>query len=238
MSKKKKLSGKWSIIIALTIITPVSLTAFALRYFSNQEVNHFQEGKANIQIAENNHTADDVVETNLTWEKEVQNETVYYVSDKLVTLTSQFDDQNLRLMLIPSWWKKYQNNQEKLVAGLANSKYTDFSYVKLNRSVSELTLDVYTASDILIMSYLLNPSTFSKNWEIPADEKISLDAFYLHYKGNEQLKKDEESAPLIIAVRIPEDVYNTMYPDYELHIDVIADAIEKYGDAVDNRTFH
>jgi len=29
-----------------------------------------------------------------------------------------------------------------------------------------------------------------------------------------------------------------MYPDYELHIDVIADAIEKYGDAVDNRNFN
>lgn len=160
-------------------------------------------------------------------------ETVYYVSDKLVTFKSEFDDQNLRVMLIPSWWK--ENN---LVAGLANSKYTDFSYVKLNRSVSELTLDVYTANDILIMSYLLNPSSFSKNWEIPTGEKISLDSFYLHYKGTEQLKKEEVSAPLITAVRIPEEVYNTMYPDYELHIDVIADAIEKYGDAVDNRNFN
>ena len=234
MNNKKKLSGKWGAIISLAVIFPVSLTAFALHYSSNQEVNIFQEGKANIQIAENEGTADDTIEpNNLFWKKEVQDETVYYVSDKLVTFTSQFDDQNLRVMLLPSWWK--ENN---LVAGLANSKYTDFSYVKLNRSVSELTLDVYTANDILIMSYLLNPSSFSKNWEIPTGEKISLDSFYLHYKGTEQLKKEEVSAPLITAVRIPEEVYNTMYPDYELHIDVIADAIEKYGDAVDNRNFN
>ncbi|MEE3491022.1 MAG: hypothetical protein VZR10_09135 [Methanobrevibacter sp.] len=233
MNKKKKLSRKWGAIISLAVIFPVSLTAFALHYFSNQEVNIFKEGKANIQIAENNVPAGDMIELDLFWEKEIQDETVYYVSDKLVTFKSEFDDQNLRVMLIPSWWK--ENN---LVAGLANSKYTDFSYVKLNRSVSELTLDVYTANDILIMSYLLNPSSFSKNWEIPTGEKISLDSFYLHYKGTEQLKKEEVSAPLITAVRIPEEVYNTMYPDYELHIDVIADAIEKYGDAVDNRNFN
>ena len=184
MSKKKKLSGKWSVIISLAIIVPVSLTAFALHYSSNREINIFQEGGADIQIAENNQPTTDTVETELDWKKEVQDETVYYISDKLVTFTSLLDDQNLRVMLIPSWWKG--NN---LVAGLANSKYTDFSYVKLNRSVSELTLDVYTTSDVLIMSYLLNPSSFSKNWEIPTGEKISLDSFYLHYKGTEQLKK-------------------------------------------------
>jgi len=239
MNNKKKLSGKWGAIISLAVIFPVSLTAFALHYSSNQEVNIFQEGKANIQIAENEGTADDTIEpNNLFWKKEVQDETVYYVSDKLVTFTSQFDDQNLRVMLLPSWWKKDENNQEKLVAGLANSKYTNFSYVKLNRSVSELTLDVYTANDILVISYLLNPSTFSKSWEIPQEDKISIDNFYLHYKGSDQLKKGTTSAPLITAVRIPEEVYHTMYPDYELHIDVIADAIEKYGDAVDNRNFN
>ncbi|MBR4320134.1 MAG: hypothetical protein IKP69_08825 [Oscillospiraceae bacterium] len=241
MNNHKKFTKKIGVVIALLTFIPTTLVVSAILYYSNQAINPFHEGKANIQIKENNGSFQDTAENDMQWQKEKIDETTYYYCDKLVTLTSQYDDQNLRLMLIPSWWKnKTENgvNSSFSVAGLANSKYTDFSYIKLNRSISELTLDVYTANDTLILSFLLNQQAFEKNWGIPAGEKIALNSFYLHYIGSEQLKTSQKTAPLITAVRIPENVYQTMYPDYELHIDVLADAIEKYGDAVDNRNFN
>ncbi len=233
---KKKTKKKVGFIIAAAITIPTAIIVFALLYFSNTAINPFHEGKANIQIQENKESPSDMIDDiAMKWKKSESFD--YYECDKLVTLTSQYDDQNLRLMLIPSWWK-----ENTPVAGLADNSYNDFSYMRINRTTVgytvELTLDVYSSKDKKIFSYVLDTDSFNKTWEISStDEKIRIEDFYLHYIGNEVLPKGNTTDSLIKTVRISEEVYQTMYPDYELHIDVIADAIENYGDAEKIRNF-
>ena len=132
---KKKTKKKVGFIIAAAITIPTAIIVFALLYFSNTAINPFHEGKANIQIQENKESPSDMIDDiAMKWEKSESFD--YYECDKLVTLTSQYDDQNLRLMLIPSWWK-----ENTPVAGLVDNSYNDFSYMRINRTTVGYTVD-------------------------------------------------------------------------------------------------
>ena len=244
MDTHKQRKKRVAVLISLGVcILVVPLIVYALLYNSDTKYNMFKEGRVNIQIAEkvdeNEPTPQDTTEKELTWTESG----AYRMVQKEITVKSMSDSQYVRLMLIPSWCDSNSNDENvenHTIAGL--DKYSDFYAMQYVNECGEKRIDVLNSSEQVIFSYILN-SDFDQYWDFWTDKNRStavteINQCYFYYK--KLLPLGETTQPLIKSIRIPETVYTAVNggdESYYLYIDVIADAIEQYGDAKENRDF-
>ncbi|WP_295090380.1 hypothetical protein [Ruminococcus sp.] len=222
MKKKKKYTVIISSIISVMLIVP--LIAFAILYKSGERKNVFRPAKANVQVRENNKSIDTLSDretASYTWTQDTGDNNQYSISKSVqIYDVREHNDEYLRVRFVPMWYDSDGN-----ICGGADD-FSDYSKIELENNELKfknsldntlLTLKLYTDST--------NPD-WSENWEYDS----SNECFY--YKG--KITSGDISETLLSGVKIPKSVYEST-TEYNLHIEVLADAVQTGGNAKQNR---
>ena len=213
MNKKKKRSIIFCSVLVSAFAIP--LIVFAITYNSMNRTNYFQPAEANIQIKEDNFPEDTKQKTNYTL---TLNMAKNYSTEKEVAILDQRrkNDEYLRVCFVPMWYDSDGN-----VCAALNG-ITDFRTQKLNST--ETALLFCNGYGETVMTLYLD-SYWKTSWNYEDDG-----CFY--YSG--AVKSGETTPPLLTKVEISPSVYEEA-KDYILHLDVLADAVQTYGNAKENR---
>ena len=225
MKKTKRLSKGAIIAIALGGVIFTGLIVYAAYlYFSNERINQFSEGEADVEVIENE-DSDNPIQTGtqpFTWAKENElDENSDYSVVKKVRAKSMTDDQFVRVQIVPSWRDSDGN--------ICTPEYiSDFGYITVENG--ELLFKRTQNSEPTITCVLAG--NYSDYWAYDSDSHCFI--------YNELLPKGSETELLMTSVKISKDVYAYTYDsltdtEYELYVDVLVDSVEQYGKAKQTR---
>lgn len=226
MDAKKKKRLIIICTVAAFFITP--LIVYALMYGSGEKKNDFAPAQANVQVKEGageNDTKDELVK-NYVLTKDNEEGTSYSV-EKTVQIVDERskNDEYLRVTLVPMWYDEAGNVCAGLPGGI-----TDFRTATLDQENNKLVYynGAETPEPILTL-YLCSEEgkLWSDNWTYEDDG-------YFYYKG--PILSGNTTPPLITKVELSKDVYDAT-DGYELHLDVLADAVQTYGRATEERSW-
>ena len=230
MNHEKKQMAFIAAVAASLFIMP--LLVFAAVYSSDQRKNQFAPANDNVQIAENNNPAADTQTAAYIWTAltNEDNTVSAYAADKSVvfrngksdiTDTRQNNDEYLRARFVPVWYDGTGN-----VCGSIQG-VTEYSSVSLNHEdPAQATALVYKSlSGSTMLTLHLHPD-WAQSWRYDPDGQC----FY--YK--ELLRTDRTTDPLLVKAEIPKTV-SEKADGYTLHLDVLADAVQKSGSAASDR---
>lgn len=217
----KKFSSKRKALIigVVTLLLIIPVTVYAIMYYSDIRQNEFIPAKANVQIKEDEHDPEDEHSSSDDEYRFTLSSNGNYSTNKAVQIHDErkMNDEYLKVLVIPSWYDSNGN----AVANIEG--VTDHRYKALNES--ETALEVYNGYGEAVITYLLDPY-WKESWSYNDADGC----FY--YSG--LIASGQTTSTLISGVEISPSVYNAT-DGYTLHVDILADAIQKYGDAVDNR---
>lgn len=213
---KKKQIGIFVAVMVVFLIVP--LVAYAVMYYSEVRNNAFSPASANVQLKEDKNKPED--KHRGTYKFELSQNGNYQI-DKTVSVYDERgkNDEYLKVMLIPGWYDIEGN----VCANIGT--ITDFRTKSLNDM--ETALEVKNSYDEVILTYILD-DYWQESWQYNQSDGC----FY--YNG--LIKSNSTTAPLIKGVEITSSVYEES-KDYILHIDVLADAVQQYGGAVERRNW-
>lgn len=212
---------KRSVIIAgaLAAAFVVPLVAMATVYFSENNTNLFNTTnvKMNAKIEENDLYEAEIATHEMTF---TLSETGNYRVEKKVKVLSEetADDCELRVKIVPVW---YVENGEDICGSIGN--YSDFRYQILDEEEDELKF-MNSYNEVIFICKL------DKDWR----KKWEYNNVYEAFVYKDVLKEGDATTTIVSAIEMPPSVYEAT-KGYELHIDVIADTVQVYGDASDER---
>jgi len=210
--------------VLLISCTATALTAYAISYFSLKRQNEFQPTSLNIQIEENDDTPEDTKSRKILKFTLTQDEN--YTTNKKIEIhnVAAKDDEYVRVKLIPNWVmikEDEEGNETEFICANLGS-ISDFYNQSLNENRDSLI--VYNTLNQPIVTYVLN-SLWETSWVYNNNDGC----FY--HKGT---LENGTASTLIDNVIITSEVYQDT-EDYSLTIDVLADAVQQYGNVSDNR---
>lgn len=213
----KKQIGVFVAVMVMFLIIPI--VAYAIMYYSEVRNNAFSPASANVQVKEDNNEPEDK-QYNDTYKFELS-QNGNYQTNKVVSIYDERgkNDEYLKVMLIPSWY----DNEGNVCANIGT--ITDFRTKSLNDM--ETALEVKNSYGEVVLTYLLD-DYWKESWQYNQFDGC----FY--YNG--LIKSDLTTTPLIKGIEVTSSVYEES-KDYILHIDVLADAVQQYGYAVENRNW-
>lgn len=224
MKRKLRIKKERGIFLAILFSSVIvtGIVAYAISYLSNKRQNQFKKITPNIQIEENNDDhPQDMSETPrkivFTLSEGV------YTAEKQVTIHNESgkDDEFVRVKLVPSWVTE-DSGATYVCANIEG--ISDFAKQSLNEQRNKLIVTNFY--DEPILTYVLH-----RNWEDDWTFDETDQCFY--HIG---ILPSGEASMLIDSVEISTDIYQqTVDGQYYLCIDVLADAIQQYGDAKTNR---
>jgi len=208
---------KRKIIVGSTIATLfiAPLVVFAIMYNSRQRMNDFKPAEANVQVKEDS-SPEDEKQKSYTLTLDMSN---HYSSEKSVQIFDERskNDEYIRVRFVPMWY----DSDNYLCASL--NGITDFRTSKLNSTRDALLF--CNGYDETVLTLNLD-SYWENSWTYNETEQC----FY--YSG--LLQTGGTTPALLEGIALSEAVYNEA-EGYTLHLDVLADAIQQYGDAKTNR---
>ncbi len=213
--KAKKLVKTIIFVCIFAFFAVMPIAVLAVIYNSRQSENNFSPAQTDIQIDENGNKGDELL-NNYTFE--FSND--IYTIDKPVAVYDQrnSDSDYLRVRFVPMWFDENENICS--IDGV-----TDFCTTKLDSSSNTL---IFCDADNKTLLTLRLDSKWSESWKYNSADCC----FY--YSG---LINPGQTTPLLLSgVEISKNVYNNSQ-GYKLRIDVLADAIQQYGDSVKERSW-
>ena len=191
--------------IAFMVLTP--LVVFAALYRSSKRVNPFQPGSVEIEVQESGDPGAALEQQEYTWTEDNGS----YVSEKPVRIKDDRTNpgEELRVSLVPMWF-----DPDGGICGVF-----DMSHPVL--SGNTLT---YTDGDNQMILHLVD-GWAANGWEYRSDG-----CFY--YTG--ALNGSHLTVQLLSSVELNAAAYS-LTEDYELQLDVLADAIQSSGSAASTR---
>lgn len=233
MNKTYRLGKKFIYIIATVVILLFGglITFFAVRSadtnMQKHAVNDFHPVEINIAVHEN--TDDEPKpekDTEIPWGELGS----YYVADKNIKIMNLSEDKTnnaecyIRVSFVPHWVEEVEREypdgtSEKFVVDtLAGKSIGDMKDIVVR--------DYDTTFDMGSVTYVLN-GNWSQYWIYNQADG------YFYYKY--PVAPGEETTELLQKVRIPVEIYEDAYKGYDLRVDVLADAIQTEGEALDKR---
>ncbi len=224
MKKTLKNSVTTYFTVLLFSCTITAMVAAAISYFSNSRQNDFSPAIQDILIEENDSTPEPTQTKELTFSLNDD----YYTVDKKIEINNPYADKNqkpndneyVRVKLIPSWI----DSNGKIYANLESGnlgKISDF----YSQSIDGNNLNVCDHFGTVIITYVLN-NLWSTEWTYNENDGC----FY--HKGI--VTNNSTASKLIESVKISKDVYDST-AGYQLQVDVLADAIQIYGEPLADR---
>lgn len=231
--KKKKIGIIGGIVVTLFI---APLIVFATVYKSNKPINSFEPEDINIAVHEgDNAEGEELKKDDYEWKKINDNS---YSVEKLVQIkdTRKNPDEALRVSFIPMWYDKSEdtNNQEVIsdvYSGVFNFNNITFADNKLIYCDHNPEDDDDHSKDKLITLNMV--SDWNENWiySDPNNQDNPGDGCF-YYTGD--LNNNHLTETLLSSVELNGTAYE-LTKDYVFQLDVLADAIQAYDNAKDNR---
>lgn len=212
MNEKNKRNIIFGSIFAVLLLPP--LIAFAVVYNSVQRKNSFKPAEAKIEVAEGNSSGAEL-EKEFTFSS---SNSAYSVEKPVAVYdVCNKNDEYLRVSFIPMWY-----DEKGFVCGAIDG-ISD--YKKISLEDNKLIYKDSNDNELLTL-YLAD--NWNNSWEFD-DQQTYKQQAYFYYKG--LIKSDKTTPDLLERVEIPSIVYDAAKEDYTLRIDVLADAVQQYGDA-------
>ncbi|SDB58897.1 hypothetical protein SAMN02910317_03106 [Ruminococcaceae bacterium FB2012] len=215
MNKKNKIILMGG-LLALLFITPISV--FAIVY-SGGRTNSFRPAQANVQVKEGSSRSDELKDMEYVLSKNTADDN--YSVEKTVQIYDERSNSGewLRVSLIPMWMDADGN----VCGGIEG--VTDISSIE--QSGDKLIYYCGTGADKTAVITLSLADGWAGSWEYKDDG-----CFY--YSGD--VNADKTTPALIDRVEITKAVYDKT-DGYELRLDVLADALQKSGNAYESRSW-
>lgn len=216
MKNRKKRSIINACIIAAMFITP--LVVFAIMYSSGQRKNDFRQAEANIQVKEDDSPQDEN-KKDYTLKLDITNN---YSVDKPVQIFDERkkNDEYIRVRFVPMWY----DDEGHICASL--NGISDFRTAKLNDTRDALLFCSVYGDTILTLKL---DSFWENSWSYSEEDQC----FYY----SDVLQSGSATPALLSGVELSQAVYDEA-EGYILQIDVLADAVQQYGDAKTNRQWN
>jgi hypothetical protein len=213
MNAKTRHSMIFSSTLAALFVTP--LLVFAVLYSSGVRRNSFRPAEANIQVKEDNKPSD-VKTKEYTLILDADNN---YRTDKTVQIYDERSrsDMFIRVRFVPMWY-----DADGFLCASLNG-LTDFRTAKLNDDRNALLF--CNGYDETVLTLELDPF-WENSWIYQEDDQC----FY--YGG--LLNTGETTPALLRSVVLSQQGYDET-EEYTLHLDVLADAVQQYGNAKTDR---
>lgn len=213
MKIKKKRTIIIGGIVAAMLIVP--LAVFAVVYNSNDRTNRFSPGSVDIAVHEGNGNDEGKeVEKEYHWTQDGTS----YSTEKLVQIkdTRKYPGEVLRVSFVPMWYDR------ETPANVCDV----FNFGTPAKTGNAL---VYTDGDKTITLNLADDWD-SNGWSYQPE-----DGFF-YYTGS--LNSNSLTAQLLEGVELNDKAYTELTANYDLRLDVLADAIQSSDDADSSRNWN
>ena len=207
------------VLAAVLFITP--LVVYAALYLSNERKNEFKPGAVDIEISEKEGAGGTVNEgerlsKTFNWVKDEES----YKASKIVQIkdSRKYAGEELRVCFVPMWVDGDGNVCNVFNFGTGIPEITDGNKLVYKDGPGE------TKKTITLV--------LSDNWSAEGWVYDTTDG-YFYYEG--ELKTGKLTPVLLTEVILNQNAYNELAGTYTLQLDVLADAIQRSGDAKHER---
>ncbi|MBQ6182076.1 MAG: hypothetical protein IJK31_10400 [Ruminococcus sp.] len=209
MGNKKKIAVIAS-IAAVLFIAP--LIAFTAMYHSKSKENQFSPAEANVQIEEKGHSDDTQTQTYTFPDTTDANGNYSVEKSAAISEEENPNGEYLRARFVPMWYK------DGAVCAGVNGNIADFKTIVIDSSDENAEKLLFRNSSGIPLITLYLTENWSDNWTYKGDGI---------FESKVPISSGNSKKELLKKVELSPDVYQkAKAAGLELHVDVLADAIQ------------